>query len=151
MKKIPLTQAQFAIVDDEDYEWLMQWKWFAHWSPLTKSYYAGRNSPWKHGKRHMVKMHREILDLQYGDKRQGHHINHNTLDNRGCNVRIVSQQENKQNQRCPAGYVWAKWCGKFWARIGVNHRNISLGLYDDAQEAHEAYLKAKAIYHQIGV
>jgi len=24
---IPLTQGKFAIVDKEDYKWLMQWKW----------------------------------------------------------------------------------------------------------------------------
>jgi hypothetical protein len=27
MKQITLTKGQFAIVDDEDYEWLSQWKW----------------------------------------------------------------------------------------------------------------------------
>ncbi len=26
-KLIPLTQGKFAIVDAEDYDWLMQWKW----------------------------------------------------------------------------------------------------------------------------
>ena len=27
MNKIPLTQGKFAIVDDEDYDHLMQWSW----------------------------------------------------------------------------------------------------------------------------
>ena len=40
---IPLTQGQYAIVWESDYRWLMQWKWFAYWSPKTKTFYAIRN------------------------------------------------------------------------------------------------------------
>lgn len=29
MKEMPLTQNQVAIVDDEDYEWLSEFKWYA--------------------------------------------------------------------------------------------------------------------------
>ena len=28
MKKIKLTQKQIAVIDDEDFDWLNQWKWF---------------------------------------------------------------------------------------------------------------------------
>lgn len=28
MKTIPLSQGKFAIVDDEDFGWLSQWKWY---------------------------------------------------------------------------------------------------------------------------
>lgn len=42
MKQIPLTQGQFALVDDEDYDWLMQWKWHAFQGPTNKTYYAAK-------------------------------------------------------------------------------------------------------------
>ena len=29
MKVMPLTQGQFTVVDDEDYDFLIQWRWFA--------------------------------------------------------------------------------------------------------------------------
>ena len=40
MKRVPLTQGQFALVDDEDYDYLMQWKWHVQKRPHT--YYACR-------------------------------------------------------------------------------------------------------------
>ena len=42
MKLISLTQGQFAKVDDEDFEWLNQWKWCAAYKKSTNSYYAIR-------------------------------------------------------------------------------------------------------------
>jgi len=42
MKLIPLTQNQFAKVDDDDYDRLNQYKWFAQWNEPTQSYYACR-------------------------------------------------------------------------------------------------------------
>jgi len=48
-KKIWLTQGQFALVDDTDYEWLKQWTW--HDNKCTDSYYAQRTQKLPNGKR----------------------------------------------------------------------------------------------------
>ena len=42
MKRISLTQGQFALVDDEDYKRVNQYKWYASYSPRTQSFYAAR-------------------------------------------------------------------------------------------------------------
>ena len=42
MKLIPLTQGQFALIDDEDYEKISACRWFAHPDRCTKSYRAAR-------------------------------------------------------------------------------------------------------------
>ena len=88
----------FALVDDEDYEYLNQWKWGAKKEP-TGDFYVKRNSSRKKGKQHQIFMHREILGLEYGDKRQCDHINHNTSDNRQTNLRICTRRQNIHNQR----------------------------------------------------
>jgi hypothetical protein len=100
---ILLTQGKFAIVDDADYEWLNQWKWCARWHMQTKSFYAVRNIP----KQSLnMRMHRQILELGNGnhDKRQGDHINHDTLDNRRNNLRIVTSRGNNSNRRNQSPY-----------------------------------------------
>ena len=148
MKRIKLTQGQFAIVDDKHYEWLLQWKWYANWSNGIQSFYAMRNSKSVNGKKTIILMHREILGLKKGDKRHSDHKNHNTLDNREMNLKIVNHQQNQFNRRNVKGYYWHKKTKKYLARIVVNYKIIHLGYFNKSEEAHNAYLEAKKKYHR---
>jgi hypothetical protein len=150
MKHIHLTQGQVAIVSYADFEWLMQWKWYAWWNPSTKSYYARRTIRLANGKRRLLFMHRLILGLEYGDTREGDHINHDTLDDRRENLRVVTRQENTFNQSGVKGYCWNHRAKKFQAQITLDGKQHFLGYYDTTSDAHAAYLAAKARYHRIG-
>lgn len=96
MKKIKLTQGQYALVDDEDYEYLNQWKWYARWNIFTESYYAGR-SKFVSGKRKNIHMSRVIMDTL--DNEFCDHKDHNTLNNQKYNLRNVTRSENMKNRR----------------------------------------------------
>lgn len=146
MKRIPLSQGQFAIVDDADYEELSKHKWHAQWSPCTRSYYAQRNIRLPDGKWTTEKMHRRVLGLKYGDKREGDHIDHGTLDNRRSNIRIVTRSQNMHNRR-GKGFSFHKHTKKFKAQIAVDGAEKHIGLFGTPAEARAAYLAAKAVYH----
>ena len=147
-KQIPLKQGQFAIVDNEDFEWLNHFKWCAYWNKSMKSFYAIRSSRNIDGKHYTIYMAREILGLKKGDKRQADHINHNTLNNRRLNLRIATCQQNHFNRKNPKGYCWAKHAKKYQAYIMLNGRQVHLGLFHTAEKAHGAYLEAKKLYHK---
>jgi hypothetical protein len=51
MKQIPLSNGKFALVDDEDFEYLNQWKWS----------YSGHGYAHRLQSGKTVYMHREIL------------------------------------------------------------------------------------------
>lgn len=149
MKTIELTQGKVALVDNEDYQWLNQWKWCVRWNNKTESFYAMRHSKTENSKRKTIYMAREILGLKYGNKHQADHIDHNTLNNCISNLRIVTNQKNHFNQRNTKGYYWQKASNKYHARIGLNGKKIHLGYFCKAEEARKAYLNAKKIYHKI--
>lgn len=156
MKHIPLTQGQVAIVDDEDYKRISALKWRACWSSHTKSFYAARDNAMIAGKRgHKVYMHRVILGLEYGDKRKGDHINHDTLDNRRVeNLRIATPGENQHNRgrqnRNTSGFkgiYWHKIANKWASHIGLDGRTKHLGLFDTPEAAANAYDFAAIALH----
>lgn len=101
MKSIPLTQGQYAIVDDEDYNELSKHKWSAQWDPKIKSFYAVRHSNRNFitHKQIAIFMHRMIMGLEYGDKRQVDHIDHATLNNLRWNLRVVTHRQNHENRK----------------------------------------------------
>jgi len=77
------------------------------------------------------------------------HINGIKDDNRICNLRKVTNQQNQWNTKNSKGYCYRKDRNKFHSQIGYNNNNISLGFFKTEEEARQAYLDAKKIYHKI--
>jgi len=59
MKEIPLGNGQNAQVDDEDYEWLSRYRWYAYYDPQQGKTFAATDAP--SGRR--VYMHDVIMGL----------------------------------------------------------------------------------------
>lgn len=147
MKTIELTQGKLALVDDADYEWLNQFKWYADRDSRGGDFYAVRNSPMVNGKRHLISMARQILGLERGDKREADHEDCNTLDNQRDNLRICTRHQNTMsrspNQKPTTsqykGVHWFKSTKRWYACIKVSGKQIYLGYYDDEVTAAMAY------------
>jgi hypothetical protein len=74
------------------------------------------------------------------------HIDRSPLNNSIENLRVVTQQQNQWN-RDVKGYYFHKATGKYMARINVNGKDKYLGRFVNEEDAHQAYLEAKKIYH----
>ena len=105
MKKVELTKGQIALVNDNDFDRVNQYKWYSHYSRFTKSYYVmrGQWNPETY-KIETILMHRFIMGLKKGDKREIDHINHDTLDNRKENLRITNKRGNSENRKDKSKY-----------------------------------------------
>lgn len=77
------------------------------------------------------------------------HINGIRYDNRICNLRAVTKQQNQWNRTKAKGYHWHMLTQKYAAQIRINKKAIHLGLFNTEEEAQNAYLQAKEIYHKI--
>ncbi len=149
MKLIPLTQNKFTTVDDEDYGWLSQWKWYA--DRHLNTYYARRGQR-KDSKTYIIRMHRLILNAQKGQ--QIDHINRNGLDNRRSNLRFCTSSQNIQNQTTMRsgtsrykGVCWDKYFNKWEARVQLQPKRYLIGRFKNEIEAAKAYdTKAKELF-----
>jgi hypothetical protein len=75
------------------------------------------------------------------------HINRIKDDNKISNLRIVTSQQNKFNRNNTKGFYWHKKANKWQSQIRLNNKNKYLGLFNTEEEAENAYLQAKEIYH----
>jgi hypothetical protein len=133
-------RGKFAIVDGEDYEELSQHKWYG-----TEKGYA-TTLVFNAGV--AVRMNRKILGLT--DRSMvSDHINRNKLDNRKCNLRAVTPQQNNMNTPPQTtnttgfkGVYEAKYVDGtpyYIAQIRFNGEQYYLGAYVTAKEAAHAY------------
>ncbi len=82
------------------------------------------------------------------------HINGNPLDNRLCNLRIVTRQENKYNRavsstkksKLPKGVCFNKATNKYQASIKHNGCTTTLGNFETIELAEDAYKQAAEKY-----
>ena len=77
------------------------------------------------------------------------HRDGSPINNKIENLQKVTTQQNNFNRHTAKGYSFDKRRGKYHAEIGLDGKSIYLGDHDTAEEARQAYLDAKAIYHII--
>lgn len=150
MKEIQLTQGKVTLVNDEDYEYLNQWKWYAGRS--GKTFYAFRHQSSPDGKKTTICMHRLVMNPDSGE--QVDHRNQNGLDNRRENLRICTHTENQRNRgklsTNKSGYkgvCWYEVRKKWTAQIKVDKKVKNLGFYANIVDAARAYDNAARKYH----
>jgi hypothetical protein len=146
VKELRLTQNKVALVDDEDFERVVGYRWY----PLNQKQRDGRVRIYAvsiaktGGKTVTTYLHRLILNAPkraYID-----HDNGNGLDNRRSNLRLCTQTQNLGNQRRSSrnssGYKGVsidKRSGQWQVRIGFRKQTHHLGLYADPAFAAAVY------------
>lgn len=136
------------LISQEDFSLLVGMRWYinAEGYAYTSTKIDGR---WR-----SVLMHRLIMGLPLGDKRQIDHVNGNRLDNTRTNLRLCNTKQNQanrgKNSNNTSGYKGVRWDrvrGMWIATIGVDGRDIKLGAFFTSDEARRAYADASKKYH----
>lgn len=147
MRRIRLTKGKEALVDDEDYDHLMQWKWQYRQTDGGGGYATRTQRSGDHRK--AVWMHHVVADrmgLETGDEYD--HIDRNGLNNCRNNLRPATASQNCANRRPRrngSGYRGVYWYPRYrkWnAMIRVKGRIHNLGYFQSRVEAAKAYNEA---------
>lgn len=160
MKEIKLTKGRVAIVDDEDFETIKMFKWYAHESK-PGIFYARRDKYIGiiNGKQKSKKilMHRSLLSID-SRKTQVDHKNSDTLDNRKENLRICTNKENSTNKSKLRSDNTSGYRGiyennrlstrKYFAFIrDKDNKRITIGRFSTIEKAAKAFDKAAKVYY----
>lgn len=124
--------------------------WCLHWDPTINSFYCRGKIQQPGGKRVTVYLHRWLTscppDLQVD------HFDHDTLNNRRENLRIVTGSGNQQNPRGAQrnsksgvlGVYWHKGLGRWAGKIEINGKQQYLGAHRRLSDAAKAVKEARA-------
>lgn len=145
MALLVLTKGQSAIVDDNDFEWLSQWKW------LLLGEYAARFVT-INGKRKAITLSRVIMNAP--DHLEVDHIDGNKMNNQRSNLRLATHAENMRNKAKQSGrssqfkgVSFYKpdqcWC----AYIRINGKHTHIGRFPTEIAAAKAYDVAAQLHY----
>lgn len=134
---IPLPEGSIAVCDEDRFNEVSRYSW-----SLDRNGYPRAKT-----KGFTIRLH----SFLYKNQGQIDHINGNKLDNRSCNLRFASYCQNRNNvgkkkstKNKFKGITFNKRKNKWQAQIGHNYKNITIGSFDNQEDAAKAYDK-KAI------
>jgi len=148
MREIPLTKNQVALVDDEDFERVNQYRWHASFQYSSCKYCARRNSGSK-----IMGLPQFVLGIPNPGKGHGiKPLDGNPLNCCKDNLRFVEKSRNMQGSKAPhrtktsrfTGVCWSKRDNLWLSQIGKNYQVFTVGRFDKEIDAARAY-NAKAI------
>ena len=163
--KIELNRVQgdnfWVIIDLEDLEKVINfpYTWFAKYSVGLGGYYATSSKYLPEIKRaKTVLMHQYIMGIEDTTKKVNvDHKNHNTLDNRKANLRIINVSQNSRNRETKnknnkSGYRNVSWSNreqKWKVQLQINGKNKVLGLFqkDELEKAGKFAKEMRAKYY----
>lgn len=141
-----------ALVDDEDYDYINQWKW--QLKKHRKTFYAHRTKYiiGGKGKKDHFKMHRVIMKVT-NPEQQIDHIDHNGLNCQKYNMRIVTNAQNKKNasskitstSKYLGVYVIKNKNGEpkyYGCQININNKSTNIGSFPYTPDGEVAAAKA---------
>lgn len=99
-----------------------------------------------------ISMHNLIMN-NVDNRNYVDHIHHKTNDNRKSELRITTHSHNCMNRNFPkntkSGVTGVTWCtnvNKWRVRVGVNNKRITIGYFDDLNEAIQSRKEAENKY-----
>jgi len=150
MKEIELTQGKIALVDDEDFEYLNQWKW--HIQKSGGTFYAIRTEWLSKDKCVCVRMHRSILGINTPlivDHKDGNGLNNTRNNLRICTI-SQNQRNRKSSKKGSSKYLGVHFCNtrkKWVTQIQHDNKSKCIGVFTDEKEAANAYNLAALKFH----
>jgi hypothetical protein len=143
MRQIPLTQDQLALVDDDDFAILSQFRWCYRAERDHKQGYAVRHRKID-GKDRLAYLHREIMAPAPG--LEVIFLNHDRLDCRRANLRVVTKEEARRHHRVRSDSksgvkgVHFNHEGRTWSAFTYRHGHCyNIGTFYTQGEAVRAY------------
>lgn len=134
-----------AIVDDDMFAFLNQWKWKAKPNGKQNNVYAVRNTN-VDGKCITIRMHRVVSGLDKSNPLEVDHGNHNSLDNRRINLIPATRSENALNARSVLQVGACKHCSASMERdisaCARGNRMVCL----ECKTARDQFAKRSAVF-----
>ena len=152
MPAITTTEGCAVQVDEKFYPEAKQYEWVVRENRNGSKKYVAR---WSKEKRAWLRMHREVWLFHHKRIADGiniDHVNTDSFDNRIENLREATYSQNNANRRVYATSetglkgVGQRADGKYTARICVDGKRKSLGVFNTPEEAAAAYDTAAVTY-----
>jgi hypothetical protein len=149
-----------AKIDTKDLDKLkdFKYKWFAGYAKNTGTYYAQATvylgiidgKP----KYTTISMQKYLMDSKDGEEID--HINHDTLDNRRSNLKVITTQKNSLNRKGAnknsktgiRNVIWSERDKKYIVQLQINGKNTVIGMFDNIEDAAKCAEEGRQKYYK---